>query len=255
MTAWYLLAPDTIDETMATLLERKRSRDRRRHRRPGARRGAAGRRGRPRAARRARSGTCASWPEKAPSSREKPHACYGLFHRRPTGSPRGSVPSCAQCVSGVAGSPPTYTRSCSNMSKQSFADLGVSKPSWAHSPQRGIDTALRRPEAGHPRRARGPRRPRPVAHRLAARRSPSACRSSTSSPPRRAAPRRSCSPPPASWPARSSTSCSSSPARAPCGRRRLRRRRDPGAGQARRPRRTSSSPRPAASRTCSSARE
>ena len=25
MTAWYLLAPDTIDETMAELLERKRS--------------------------------------------------------------------------------------------------------------------------------------------------------------------------------------------------------------------------------------
>ena len=41
VTAWYLLAPDTIDETMAELLAAQAQPDRRGHRRPGARRGAA----------------------------------------------------------------------------------------------------------------------------------------------------------------------------------------------------------------------
>ena len=47
VTAWYLLAPDTIDETMAELLAAQAKPDRRGHRRPGPRRGAA--RGRRRA--------------------------------------------------------------------------------------------------------------------------------------------------------------------------------------------------------------
>ena len=50
VTAWYLLAPDTIDEMMAGAGAQAQP-DRRDHRRPGARRGACGRRGHPRAAR------------------------------------------------------------------------------------------------------------------------------------------------------------------------------------------------------------
>ena len=52
VTAWYLLAADTIDETMARLIQRKRAHRRRGHRRARGRRRRAGRRGRPRAARR-----------------------------------------------------------------------------------------------------------------------------------------------------------------------------------------------------------
>ena len=64
VTAWYLLAPDTIDETMAELPRAQAQPDRRDHRRPGARRGAPGRRGRARAAGPAVPATCASSPSR-----------------------------------------------------------------------------------------------------------------------------------------------------------------------------------------------
>ena len=51
MTAWYLLAPDTIDEMMAEVLGAQAQPDQRDHRRSGARRGARGRHGGARAAR------------------------------------------------------------------------------------------------------------------------------------------------------------------------------------------------------------
>ena len=53
VSAWYLLAPNTIDETMAELLERKRSLIDAVTDGARARRGADGRRGHPRAARQA----------------------------------------------------------------------------------------------------------------------------------------------------------------------------------------------------------
>ena len=52
VTAWYLLAADTIDETMARLIQRKRGLDRRRHRRAHLDGDGHGRRRRARAARR-----------------------------------------------------------------------------------------------------------------------------------------------------------------------------------------------------------
>ncbi len=114
VNAYYLLAAGTIDETIATLLERKRARDRSRHRRPrGGRGGRASTRSCASCAARP-TGTCAPSPEtdgpartSAPAGRARwfrravaTQCARLLFHARrrqagpgPRGAPRGSAPA------------------------------------------------------------------------------------------------------------------------------------------------------------------